>query len=134
MTVELANHFYGFGDDLKGIKSIQQKESFSDLRDRLRIVVFDNVAKSYLPGLIFTGAMYYDSEAVWQIMNSYIDTFKKSARSKGEETRLLVVELTCDLDERLKRNVSENRILKKPSKKTLNGVKKILKLKYKQEE
>ena len=29
---------------------------------------------------------------------------------------MLIVELNCDLDERLVRNVSENRLLKKPSK------------------
>lgn len=116
MTVELANHFYGFGNDLNEIIRQQQKALFSDLRDRLRLIVFDNVAKSFLPGLIFTGAMYYDSEEVWTIMNSYIDTFKKAASSIGEKTRLLIVELNCDLDERLVRNVSENRLLKKPSK------------------
>ena len=116
MTIELANHFYGFGDDLDELTRKQQKALFSDLRDRLRLVVFDNVAKSFLPGLIFTGAMYYDSEEVWQIMNSYIQAFKNSALSIGEETRVFIVELNCHIDERMKRNVSENRLTKKPSK------------------
>lgn len=116
MTVELANHFYGFGDDLDEVTKLNRKALFSDLRDRLRLVVFDNVGKSHLPGLIFTGAMYYDSDEVWKIMNSYIETFKQAALSIGERTRLLIVELSCDIDERFKRNVSENRLVKKPSK------------------
>ena len=40
MTVELANHFYGFGNDLNEIIRQQQKALFSDLRDRLRLIVF----------------------------------------------------------------------------------------------
>lgn len=116
MSVELANHFYGFCDDADEDLAKQKKASFSDLRDRLRIVVFDNVAKSPLSGLIFTGAMYYDTEEVWRIIISYIDAFKNGAASVGEEVRLLAVELNCDIEERFKRNVSENRISKKPSK------------------
>lgn len=116
MTVEIANHFYGFPikDDLE--KSMLQREYFRDLRDRMRHVIFDNVARSYLPGLIFTAAMYYDNEDVWKLMESYIETFKKAAHESNEEVKIYILELYCDLDERLKRNRSENRLMKKPSK------------------
>lgn len=119
MTVEIANHFYGFGDDLDESKRALQKASFSDLRDRLRLVVFDNVAKSSLPGIIYTGVMVYDSEPVWQIVESYMKTFKDSAASIGHQTKILIVELVCSVEERVKRNVSEHRLNKKSSKRNI---------------
>lgn len=116
MTVELANHFYGFPITDDEEKRNAQSILFRDLRDRIRHVVFDNVGKSYLPGLIFTGAMYYDNEHVFELMLSYIETFKKAASSINEEVKIYILELYCDLEERLKRNRSEHRLNKKPSK------------------
>lgn len=116
MTVELANHFYGFPITDDPEKARIQKQLFSDLRDRLRYVVFDNVGRSYLPGMIFTAAMYYDNEDVWKLMLSYIDTYKKAVHSTNEEVKVYILELYSDLDERLKRNITENRLNKKPSK------------------
>ncbi|WP_162163970.1 shikimate kinase [Acholeplasma hippikon] len=119
MTVEIANHFYGFGDDLSEEAKVIQRTHFRDLRDRLRHVVFDNVGRSYLPGMIFTGAMYYDNEEVWNLFLSYVETYKNAAKSIGEDVKVYILELYCDLEERLKRNRSENRMAKKPSKKNV---------------
>lgn len=119
MTVELANHFYGFTIDDGTLISKKLKEGFSDLRDKLRDVVLDNIGKSPLKGLIFTAAMYYDINDDWNVILEHTNTFKKAAHSIGEEVRVLIVELICDLDERLKRNESDFRLEKKPSKRNV---------------
>lgn len=65
MTVEIANHFYGFTSNSDDPLEVLKKSSFRNLIDDLRNVVLDNISKGPLPGIIFTGAMYYDSEGVW---------------------------------------------------------------------
>lgn len=119
MTVEIANHFYGFGENLTLEAKAIHKSHFRNLVNKLRYDVFDNVGRSYLPGIIFTGAMYYDNEEVWNLILSYIETYKNAAKAIGEEVKVYILELYCDLEERLKRNRSENRLSKKPSKKNL---------------
>lgn len=133
MTVELANHFYGFTSSSNDPLEIEKRLAFRDLRDRLRLVILDNIAKGPIPGIIFTGAMYYDTEEVWNIISSYIKIFQDGAKEKNKEFKLFVVELVCDDQERFKRNVSENRLQKKPSKNnvewTTNEIKEQIKTK-----
>lgn len=124
MTVELANHFYGFTDDDGSVLANRYKEGFVDLRDRLRDVVFDNIGKSPLKGLIFTASMYYDIEEDWNVIQDHTNAFKAAANSIGEKVKVLVVELKCDLDERLIRNESPLRLEKKPTKRNIEWTKK----------
>lgn len=126
MTVELANHFYGFIEDDGSLLAKRYKEGFADLRDRLREVVLDNIGKSPLKGLIFTAVPYYDNENDIKLINEYTNTFKKSANSINEEVRVLIVELKCDLSERFIRNESPLRLEKKPTKRNVIWTKKEL--------
>ncbi len=124
MTVELANHFYGFTEDDGSTLAKRYKDGFADLRDRLRYVVLDNIGKSPLKGIIFTAATYYDIEEDIKVINDYTDTFKKSAKSINEEVRVLIVELKCELNERLIRNESPLRLERKPTKRNVEWTKK----------
>lgn len=124
MTVELANHFYGFTEDDGTILAKRYKEGFADLRDRLRDVVLDNIGKSPLNGIIFTAAAYYDIEEDIKVINEHTSTFKNSAKSINEEVRVLIVELKCDLNERLIRNESPHRLERKPTKRNIEWTKK----------
>jgi|SRR5690625_395468 len=124
MTVELANHFYGFTEDDGSILAKRYKDGFADLRDRLRDVVLDNIGKSPLKGLIFTAAAYYDIEEDIKVINDHTSTYKESAKSINEEVRVLIVELKCDLNERLIRNESPYRLEKKPTKRNIEWTKK----------
>src|SRR5690554_1773742 len=126
MTVELANHFYGFIEDDGSLLAKRYKEGFADLRDRLREVVLDNIGKSPLKGINFTAVPYYDNENDIKLINEHTNTFKKSANSINEEVRVLIVELKCDLSERLIRNESPLRLEKKPTKRNVIWTKKEL--------
>lgn len=124
MTVELANHFYGFTEDDGSILAKRYIDGFAELRDRLRDVVLDNIGKSPLKGIIFTAAAYYDIEEDIEVINDHTSTFKNSANSINEEVRVLIVELKCDLNERLIRNESSLRLERKPTKRNIEWTKK----------
>ena len=120
MSVELANHFYGFFDKIASPEfQAKQRELFFDMVHGVRKVVFANVARSYLDGMILTLVMYYDDKKDAKIFNKYVKWFTDSAKSIGEDVEICAVELDCDIEERLKRNVTPNRLEKKPSKRNI---------------
>jgi hypothetical protein len=81
--------------------------------DGFRQRVFEEVAKSELPGLCFT--------FVWDLDNDGDRAFLEAAcapfRARG--AAIAFVELRADLAERLVRNRSEDRLQEKPSKRDL---------------
>ncbi len=79
----------------------------------VRNVIFKNFAKSGLYGLVFTYIWDFAAEADRQ----YINSVRKIFEDAGAEVYL--VELVCDLGERLRRNRTENRLVKKPGKRDL---------------
>jgi hypothetical protein len=64
-------------------------------------------------GMIMTFAFYFDAQSDWDIFNRYRGIFE----SRGIDVCL--VELEADFEERLRRNGTENRLIKKPSKRDL---------------
>jgi len=99
MTIELALNFFEFGHP-----------SFGRLIGEFRRTVFEEVAASELPGLIFTFVWALDLESEKNFIDSTCEIF----RDKGAE--VYFVELEAELSERLKRNESESRLSEKPSK------------------
>ena len=89
----------------------------SDARQRLttlfRWSILEEVAKSDLEGLIFTLVFSFDHDSDWGFFKKVKKLFEEN---NGE---VIVVELKADLDERLKRNKTENRLNNKPSKRNL---------------
>jgi len=99
MTIELVLPFFSYGS-----------EPGKRLVSSFRRQIFEEVANSDLYGLIFTFVWAFDMESDWQYVQSLTELFE----SKGAD--VYWVELEADLDVRLERNKSANRLQHKPSK------------------
>jgi hypothetical protein len=99
MTIDLVLNFFEFGEP-----------KFRKLVSEFRLRIFEEVASSDLPGLIFTfvWALNVTSDA------AFVEESSKIFRERGAD--VYFVELESELSERLKRNESEFRLLKKPPK------------------
>ena len=82
---------------------------------KVRYLIFEEFVKTDLPGMIYTCMWAYDCEEDWEIMTKILGIFE----SAGAE--LYCVELTAPLDVRLKRNVTENRLKNKASKRDIEA-------------
>jgi len=102
MTIELALHFFDFG-----------KPQFHRLVDEFRRRIFEEVADSELPGLIFTYVWALDHPAD----KAFIDRSSGIFRARGG--KVYFVELEAEQSERLRRNESEFRLEQKPSKRAV---------------
>lgn len=79
----------------------------------LRFAIFEEMAKSGLPGLIFTYVFDFDLESEKKWLEKVKSIFVK------ENGEFYFVELEADVEERLKRNRTENRLANKPSKRNV---------------
>ena len=109
MTIELVLNFFEFEDP-----------RFQRLVSQFRRRVFEEVAASELPGLIFTFVWAMDLEAD----KKFIDRSCEIFREKGAD--IYFVELEADLSERLKRNEAPSRLTEKPSKRNVNASRELL--------
>lgn len=103
MTIELVNPFFDYGTS-----------EGNRLVNLFREEIFKAMATSDQAGLIFTFIWAFDCEGDWKYINRVADIF----RSQGGE--VCFVELESDLDERIKRNTTENRLKHKPSKRNID--------------
>jgi cytidylate kinase len=99
MTIELVSPFFSYGS-----------QTGKRLVGLFREEIFKEVAASELEGLIFTYVWGLDIPADWE----YIENVSRIFESKGGSVCL--VELEADVEVRLERNKSENRLLHKPTK------------------
>lgn len=102
MTIEVVTKIFDYS-----------KEAFQNLNESFRTQIFEEFAKSDQEGIIFTTTWDFDSEEEWKRIYGYIDIFKKY------NSDIYIVELEANLEERLKRNKTENRLLNKASKRNL---------------
>jgi len=102
MSLELVNQFFDFGTP-----------SFEHLDKVIRFEIFREVAKSDLAGLIFTYVWAFDEPADTDYIQEAIGIFEE------QDAQIYLVELTAELDERLKRNRDEHRLAHKPSKRDI---------------
>ena len=84
--------------------------SFKKLVTEFRIKMFEEVAKSDLDGLIFTYVWKLDSSSDCYFINTIVNIFERA------QATVCYVELEASAEERLKRNISPNRLRYKPSK------------------
>lgn len=102
MTIELVAPFFSYG-------SSEGKRLVNLFREE----IFKAVAKSDLPGLIFTYVWAFDSPSD----RDYLEKLRDLFLSHGGE--VYFVELAADYDARLARNATPNRLAHKPSKRDL---------------
>jgi hypothetical protein len=104
MALEPVLQIFPFGSD-----------PFNRLVRRFRDDIFQEVAASALPGLIYTCMWDLDSE----LDRAYIDQLCSLFRSHGAAAHF--VELHAPLEERLRRNRTELRLHEKPSKRDIEA-------------
>ena len=109
ITIDLVSNFYSY-DDSEG----------RDLIEKIRFDMFDSFAQSNLEGVIFTCVVNYDTPSD-MIAN---DRLKELFESYGGE--FYYVELQAPLSIRKERNITDNRLHHKPSKRNLNFSEKLL--------
>jgi hypothetical protein len=102
MTIDLVLRFFDFGTP-----------PFQRLVNEFRTRIFEEVAASDLPGLIFTFVWAFDDPRDKQFIDGVCEIF----RSQG--TDIFFVELSAPLDERLRRNETELRLAEKRPKRNL---------------
>jgi len=102
MSLELVNKFFDFGTP-----------AFDALDKKIRFSIFESIAKSDISGLIFTMVWAFNEPEDEGYINEIVHAFS------SREPEVCYVELSADLDERLKRNRHENRLANKPSKRDL---------------
>ena len=101
-TIDLALRFFEFGTP-----------PFQRLVGEFRRRIFEEVAASELPGLIFTYVWAFDHAADEATVEGYAEIF----RARGG--RVCYVELEATQAERLRRNETELRLAEKPFKRDL---------------
>jgi hypothetical protein len=103
LSIEPALRFFDFGT-----------APFHRLVEDFRRGVFEEVAKSNLPGLIFTFAWAFDMPEDSRAVAEYSAPFRKRG------SRVLFVELRASQNERLRRNETAFRLAEKPSKRAVD--------------
>jgi hypothetical protein len=104
MTIDLVNPFFDYGT----------KEG-KRLVGLFRQEIFEAVAKSDLNGLIFTYVWAFDLQSDWDYVHKVCQIFESQGGT------VYFVELEAELDERLERNKSPNRLEHKPTKRNIEG-------------
>ena len=89
------------------------KSFYTPAIEALRKSIFESFTTSNLPGLIFTLQLAFELKEDIDYLENLIDYFKQ----KGIES--YIVELDATLEERLKRNRSDNRLEQKASKRDI---------------
>ncbi len=102
MTIEVLTKIFDYSRD-----------SFRKLNEEFRMKIFKEFAKSEEEGIIFTTTWDFEDKEEWNRIYKYIQIFKVN------NAEIYIVELEANLEERLKRNKMENRLLNKPSKRNL---------------
>lgn len=102
LSLELVHQFFDF-----------DTPHFKRLDKEIRFAIFKEVAESSVAGLIFTVVWDFNSKEDEDYINEIISIFKKRNANIG------IVELVCDMDERLRRNRTDNRLQHKPSKRDI---------------
>ena len=102
MTIEILTKIFSYS-----------RETFRRLNEEFRMQIFKEFAKSSQEGLIFTTTWDFDDKEEWDRIYEYIQIFKQN------NGQIYIVELEADLEERLKRNKTENRLKNKESKRNL---------------
>jgi len=103
MTIELVRNFFDVHGSAEGQK----------LNALFRREIFEAVAKSDLPGLIFTYMYDFDNPSEHEYIKAIIALYE----SYGAKT--YVVELCAEFEVRIERNKTENRLENKPSKRNI---------------
>lgn len=102
MTIELVLPFFDFGSP-----------EFGYLVNLYRTELFEKVSKSDGSGMIFTYVWAFNHDSDWNFVKNMTDKF----REKNAE--IYFIELEAELEKRVERNKTPNRLAHKPSKRNV---------------
>ncbi|MGR3763061.1 shikimate kinase [Rossellomorea sp. NS-SX7] len=108
MTIELLQPFFGFTEEMWRLSNMMREE------------IFEAYAKSDGEGMIFTFMWAFNEQEDWDWVEKVTNIFE----SKGAE--VYFVELESDLEVRVERNKTPNRLKHKPSKRNIEDSEKRL--------
>ncbi|MYL50014.1 AAA family ATPase [Halobacillus litoralis] len=103
MTIELLQPFFGFSDEMWRLSQLFREE------------IFRTYAESDQYGMIFTFIWAFNKQEDWDFVETMIDIFEQ------EGGDVYFVELQADMEERIKRNRTSNRLEHKPSKRDVEA-------------
>lgn len=109
MTIELLAPLFGFSPEMW------------ELSNKFRKDIFKTAVQSDLEGLIFTFVWGFDLESDWKYVDEVCEIFESNGGT------VFFVELEADLEERIKRNRTPNRLEHKPTKRNVEWSEKELK-------
>lgn len=93
---------------------IEWNDTTFELAEQLRFGIFKYISEdAHHKGIIFTFVWSFDNQKDW----AYIEKIKSLFSQDDQE--VYFIELAADLEERLRRNKTENRLMKKPSKRDI---------------
>lgn len=101
MTIEMLEPLFGFTPEMWR------------LTNQFRMEIFKSAAASEMEGLIFTCVWAFNEQEDWDFVNDVCKVFE----SEGAD--VYFVELEAELNERLSRNRSANRLEHKPTKRDI---------------
>ncbi|MDC3415132.1 AAA family ATPase [Aquibacillus sp. 3ASR75-11] len=101
MTIDLLEPHFGFSPEMWRLSNLFREE------------IFKSFSTSDKYGMIFTFVWSFDEKEDWEFVDKICDIFN----SQGAD--LYFVELEADLEERLKRNKTSNRLEQKPTKRNI---------------
>lgn len=101
MTIDLLEPLYGFNPEMWRLATLFRRQ------------IFDSFSRSDQYGMIFTKVWYFDKQADWDEVDSMCELFR------SREVEVFFVELEADVQERLYRNKTEQRLECKPTKRNL---------------
>ncbi|MFC4560148.1 AAA family ATPase [Virgibacillus kekensis] len=101
MTIDLVEPFFGFTPEMWRLSSLFRRE------------IFKTFAASDQDGMIFTYVWAFNHTEDWEAVDKMTGVF----RDQGAD--IFFVELEADVNERVKRNKSANRLENKPTKRNV---------------
>lgn len=101
MTIELLEPLYGFTSELWRLSQLFREE------------IFKSFSQTNEYGMIFTYVWAFDQKDDWHFVKSLYDMFK------SQKADVFFVELEANIEERLKRNNTPNRLEQKPTKRNI---------------
>lgn len=110
MTIDLLEPFFGFEPEMWKLSTMFREE------------IFNSFAKSDKYGMVFTYVWAFDQQEDWDFVEKVCAIFK------AQDAEIFFVELEADLEERLERNKTPNRLSHKPTKRdTVSSEKEMVK-------
>jgi hypothetical protein len=101
MTIDLLEPFFGFTPEMWRLANL------------FRFEIFEAAAKSNMEGLIFTFVWAFNQQKDWEYVDRICEIFESNGGS------VYLIELETELEVRLERNKSPNRLAHKPTKRNV---------------